>query len=398
MEREKRYRNGNGNGNGFGFGNYSNDFYCDIDQNRLDQQQPETNGHHNHNHPTTTSTPSPSSSSSSSSQPPLGYIEHIVTKFDTLAGVAIKYGVEVSDIKKMNGLVTDLQMFALKSIQIPLPGRHPPSPCLSNGSNTPGPNSTDRSPPKRMHRDLFDSFQSLKYMSPQRLVSPAMSSLQGYYGLKEKNRNSSDSIEMSVYRRGVPNYLEDELFTRVSDPPLSHHHRKSRSLVSGYLDDNGEIADTSISDTKEGESERWSCDKLIRRRQKSEADFSRTPEMMLEDNNIGSSGGFSASRGKHLALRPKAAGRTMATDETGGLNPIPVGLGDSILTEGFTGVRKSSSTPSLQDPDSNGSIRPPSKWSQKSDNQGFSTASLAKPIFDGLPKPITGRRSKAALD
>uniref|UniRef100_A0A803P0F8 Photosynthesis system II assembly factor Ycf48/Hcf136-like domain-containing protein n=2 Tax=Cannabis sativa TaxID=3483 RepID=A0A803P0F8_CANSA len=259
-------------------------------------------------------------------------------------------------------------------------------------------NSTDRSPPKRMHRDLFDSFQSLKYMSPQRLVSPAMSSLQGYYGLKEKNRNSSDSIEMSVYRRGVPNYLEDELFTRVSDPPLSHHHRKSRSLVSGYLDDNGEIADTSISDTKEGESERWSCDKLIRRRQKSEADFSRTPEMMLEDNNIGSSGGFSASRGKHLALRPKAAGRTMATDETGGLNPIPVGLGDSILTEGFTGVRKSSSTPSLQDPDSNGSIRPPSKWSQKSDNQGFSTASLAKPIFDGLPKPITGRRSKAALD
>ncbi|KAF4346707.1 hypothetical protein G4B88_027830 [Cannabis sativa] len=233
MEREKRYRNGNGNGNGFGFGNYSNDFYCDIDQNRLDQQQPETNGHHNHNHPTTTSTPSPSSSSSSSSQPPLGYIEHIVTKFDTLAGVAIKYGVEVSDIKKMNGLVTDLQMFALKSIQIPLPGRHPPSPCLSNGSNTPG---------------------------------------------------------------------------------------------------------------------------------------------------------------------PKAAGRTMATDETGGLNPIPVGLGDSILTEGFTGVRKSSSTPSLQDPDSNGSIRPPSKWSQKSDNQGFSTASLAKPIFDGLPKPITGRRSKAALD
>jgi len=37
----------------------------------------------------------------------------------------------------MNGLVTDLQMFALKSLQIPLPGRHPPSLFLSNGFDTP---------------------------------------------------------------------------------------------------------------------------------------------------------------------------------------------------------------------------------------------------------------------
>ncbi|PON77743.1 hypothetical protein PanWU01x14_024990 [Parasponia andersonii] len=91
----------------------------------------------------------------------------------------------------------------------------------------------------------------------------------------------------------------------------------------------------------------------------------------------------------------------MATDvETSGLNPIPVGLGDSLLTDGFSGVRKSSSTPSLQDPDTNGSvsIRSTSKWSLKPDIQGFSTAAIAKPMFDGLPKPITGRRSKAALD
>ncbi|KAJ6288895.1 hypothetical protein OIU76_024800 [Salix suchowensis] len=67
-----------------------------------------------------------------------GFIEHPVSKLDTLAGVAIKYGVEVADIKKMNGLVTDLQMFALKSLQIPLPGRHPPSSFLSNGFDTTG--------------------------------------------------------------------------------------------------------------------------------------------------------------------------------------------------------------------------------------------------------------------
>lgn len=38
----------------------------------------------------------------------------------------------------MNGLVTDLQMFALQSLHIPLPGRHPPSPCLSNGLDNQG--------------------------------------------------------------------------------------------------------------------------------------------------------------------------------------------------------------------------------------------------------------------
>ncbi|CAM8880770.1 unnamed protein product [Rhodiola kirilowii] len=62
----------------------------------------------------------------------VNYIEHHVSKIDTLAGVAIKYGVEVADIKKINSLVTDLQMFALKTLQILLPGRHPPSPCFSN--------------------------------------------------------------------------------------------------------------------------------------------------------------------------------------------------------------------------------------------------------------------------
>lgn len=44
---------------------------------------------------------------------------------------------QVADIKKVNGLVTDLQMFALPLLRIPLPGRHPPSPSLSNGSTSP---------------------------------------------------------------------------------------------------------------------------------------------------------------------------------------------------------------------------------------------------------------------
>jgi hypothetical protein len=36
--------------------------------------------------------------------------------------------IQVADVKRMNGLATDLQMFALQTLRIPLPGRHPPSP------------------------------------------------------------------------------------------------------------------------------------------------------------------------------------------------------------------------------------------------------------------------------
>ncbi|KAJ6353510.1 hypothetical protein OIU76_002513 [Salix suchowensis] len=88
--------------------------------------------------PPSTTTATTMLSASNSSNSGVGFIEHPVSKLDTLAGVAIKYGVEVADIKKMNSLVTDLQMFALKSLQIPLPGRHPPSSFLPNGSDVPG--------------------------------------------------------------------------------------------------------------------------------------------------------------------------------------------------------------------------------------------------------------------
>ncbi|KAL6295398.1 hypothetical protein ACE6H2_003540 [Prunus campanulata] len=330
-----------------------------------------------------------------------GYIEHVVSKFDTLAGVAIKYGVEVADIKKMNGLVTDRQMFALRFLQIPLPGRHPPSPCLSNGSNTQCQTSSDQTPPRHTQGDMFESFRSLR-VTPQRKASPAMDSLQSYYGLKPRNQNSiTEGFEMAVYKNGGGHYLENGHFlggSPASDKPFGQR-RKSRSLVK--LDENGELSDSMpVTETREGDSDQFG-EKLIRRRQKSEADFSRTPEMLLGDNSGGGTAGFSAFTGQCLALRPKAANRTaLGTDvEAGGMNPIPVGLGDSFITDGLSGVRKSSSTSNLQDHDSSSSafIWSTSKWSLKPDLQAFSTAAIRKPIFDGLPKPITGRR-KAALD
>lgn len=328
------------------------------------------------------------------------YIQHPVSKFDTLAGVAIRYGVEVADIKRINGLVSDLQMFALKTLHIPLPGRHPPSPVLSNGQDTQGPSCSEQTSSSRRHSDLFDSFQSLKLKcSPQSKVSPAMSSLQGYYGLKQPDqKHASEGFEMAVYRKGGSHYLEDGPFVKsspLSNPPLSLQ-RKSKSVANGFMSENGVPANhPSTQDNRDNGSDRW-FEKLVRRRQKSETDFTRTPEMLLKEDNS-NSGWFSAVGSKGLALRPKSANRALsgADAEASSISPIPIGLGDSFLNDSASIVRKSSSTSNLQDSDS-GTLS--SLWNLKPDFQAISTAAITKPIFDGLPKPITGRRNKTALD
>jgi LysM repeat protein len=82
---------------------------------------------------------SPSSSiddaTSTSGSSTIGYMEHTVSKLDTLAGVAIKYGVEVADIKRLNALTTDFQMYALKTLRIPLQGKHSPSAAAHKNSS-----------------------------------------------------------------------------------------------------------------------------------------------------------------------------------------------------------------------------------------------------------------------
>ncbi|GFQ02207.1 lysm and putative peptidoglycan-binding domain-containing protein 2 [Phtheirospermum japonicum] len=289
----------------------------------------------------------------------VNHILHTVTKFDTLAGVAIKYGVEVADIKRLNGLVTDRQMFALKTLKIPLPGRHPPSPSLCNNhdhSSQRPISSSEKAPSNRRHSpsDLFDSFQSLKLKSSsEHQVSPAMRNLRGYYGLirqtqtdDNNQKSTSEGFEMSVYHHH----------------PLSHH-RKSKSVANGLTSASGGngLLDPLISQESENNtssSDKWTIAKLLRRRQKSEADFT----------------------GK---VRP---------NKSGGPNPGPIESGDDSLG----GVRKSSSTSStssLQDDDSsdnNGSIwSTTSKWSLKPDFQALSSAAII---------PNIARRNKAALD
>ncbi|KAG2243314.1 hypothetical protein Bca52824_094841 [Brassica carinata] len=198
-----------------------------------------------------------------------GYIEHRVSKFDTLAGIAIKYGVEVADVKKMNGLVADLQMFALKSLQIPLPGRHPPSPCLSNAASLnhgEGCSCRELEPPNHSDGDVFDSFHSLRLKSSEKKVSPAMSSLQGYYGLKPANRTVSvgGCLEMGNYKTEENNGDDSHQYLRPfpsTNTPLNHH-RKSRSLVNALLE---EVINQSPDNNNTHQEQ--SSDKFRRRRQ-----------------------------------------------------------------------------------------------------------------------------------
>lgn len=213
-----------------------------------------------------------------------------------------------------------------------------------------------------------------------------MNSLQGYYGLKM----ISNSSENGSSSRKSP------------DRPMSRH-RKSKSLVNVILDEIMEKSnDAPAAKTWELSSDKWN-DKLVQRRQKSEADFTRIPELLLREDNSSSSG-HPSRKGKGLALRQKPASRTASTidSELSGLNALPISMVDAFKTDNSSCVRKSSSTSCLQDQDNSGSpsssIWPSSIWNLKPDLQALSSAAIGKPIFDGLPKPLTGRKNKAALD
>ncbi|KAJ9553953.1 hypothetical protein OSB04_017998 [Centaurea solstitialis] len=338
----------------------------------------------------------------------LGYIEHTVTRFDTLAGVAIKYGVEVADIKKMNGLTTDLQMFARKSLQIPLPGRHPPSPIMSNGSDPQGPKNAELISLNRRHSDFYDSIKSLKLSSSTpRNVSPSMDALRNYYGLKPKNQNGiGERSRMDGHQKGGPFSSEygPKPSSQSSCPPHGLH-RKCRSLAH-ELSETNINGDLLAANGKQPEPDSW-YDTLIRRR-RSEFDLkNHTPEMMLKPaDTSNNSSAFSAAAGKGLALRPKAANRT-SDAEVAQTAAIPVKLGESVVIESNGGVKKSSSTPSFYDVYSSNnssnctttssSIWPTSMLNLTADLQA-STAAITRPIFDGLPKPMSGRKNKAAID
>ncbi|KAL3651209.1 hypothetical protein CASFOL_004211 [Castilleja foliolosa] len=303
----------------------------------------------------------------------VNHILHTVSKLDTLAGVAIKYGVEVADIKRLNGLVTDRQMFALKTLKIPLPGRHPPSPSLCHDNRTsqrPSSSSSSNSEQALSNRrhsssDLFDSFQTLKLKSSsEHHVSPAIRTLRGYYNLRQTQTDDNN-------QKSTPEGFEKSMY---HEHPLSPH-RKSKSVANSLTsvanDGNGLLYPllSQESENNTSSSDKWTIAKLLRRRPKSEADFTSSS----------SSSGIFGITSKYLAPRPS---------KPGGLNPIPIDSCDDSYKSSST-----SSMSSLQDDDSsdnNGSIwSTTSKWSLKPDFQALSSAAII---------PTIARRNKAALD
>lgn len=267
-------------------------------------------------------------------------------------------------------------------------------------------NSTQETPARLGLSSMLGSLQSLRVNPPQKKVSPAMNTLQKYYGLKSPNlKGAAEGTEMAVYKTGSSDYFDDRLLPKASpiSDPSSNLHQNSRNSIDGFLPQNGAVAEYGLlAEPGDGEAEK-SDEKSVRRRQKAEVDTGAgTPERLLKGENSGESSGFSVSTGKGLAMRPKSASRTtLLTDsESGWLSAIPLGFGDPIIADGLAAVRKSSSASSLKDQETNNSASawPTSKWSLKPDLQALSTASITRPIFDGLPNPISGRRNKAALD
>ncbi|KAK3125975.1 hypothetical protein QOZ80_7BG0612210 [Eleusine coracana subsp. coracana] len=316
---------------------------------------------------------SPSQSSSPSASSPAAamsscgqYMLHRVVKLDTLAGVAIKYGVEVADIKRLNGLSTDLQMFAHKTLRIPLSGRHPPSSCQQNCSYV---DDHRECTPRRIHEDILDSV--LK--TPNHGVSPAMSLLQGYYGLAPPpKRDHGEGTEMAVCRKSKSVCLDVEPWLESpSSDPFPLQNRKTRSLTIGFLA-NGETDEN-------GDSER-----LIRWGQKTDGEL-----LPREENG----GNFLASAGNGLALRPKSSNRPDMNKSQQNL----LAMAEPSFGNGLQTVKKSSSTQEFQEPviNTSSSIWSASKWGIKPDSFALP---LPIPCFDSISKPIAAWKNKAARD
>ncbi|PWZ18928.1 LysM and putative peptidoglycan-binding domain-containing protein 1 [Zea mays] len=267
-------------------------------------------------------------------------LEHEVTRMDTLAGIAIKYGVEISDIKRANSLVTDSQMFAHKSLLIPLPGMPMPSlnACGQRTIRTCAPN----------HRQKRDAPKSR-----QQGASSTMNTLQRYYGLTppQKGGNTMDSsTELSVYHKGggCQSNLNETLLNPSAAPGTDSSWNFEAPGFSATEGDGG--------------APKPEQDGSMRRRQKVEAE--------------------SNAQGDFLVKAIKSLLISSVRLDTYAGSP------GSSQKSGFRSVtvRKSPSAPSFADADNGVSMWSSSKWT-------FSHDSFTRPLLDGLPKPASARRT-----
>ncbi|KAH7277283.1 hypothetical protein KP509_39G043900 [Ceratopteris richardii] len=296
------------------------------------------------------------------------FIEHQVSNLDTLAGLAIKYGVEVADIKRANGLATDLHMFGRRTLKIPLYGRvvgyiPPKSPQWRETSRPLEVNSKSSA----LSPNVFGSNERGK-----KPVSSAMNMLRGYYGLSSPTQNScsKEDRELLSYQSENEDCSEDEPWS-----PMTPHSNSRNGSVSGF--GVGSIEKVS--------------EQLVRRRSKadgtnplvngSEVDIKKETDYVEElvQSSHGLSNGIES-------LGVKVIGCAKAID--GAL------ISAKIKDEPLSRVKKSMSTSNLHDQGNVHSSIFIEKNGIKTDIKSGNFIP-SRSLFEGLSKPAIPRYKKA---
>lgn len=213
--------------------------------------------------------------------------------------------------------------------------------------------------------------------SAQKGASPAMSTLQRYYGLTSEKGNTTDcSTEMSVYRKGsFQSSLSETLLSSSAAPGTAPGTDRSWEYEEPFSSANRTIGNESNGVPKPKQ------DASMRRRQKVEA----------ESNATDTQDDFLADPIKAIkSLLPRPISSIRLNMNTG--SPDSIQKSNLSFLNGFKSVRKSPSAPNFADAENGISMWSSSKWT-------FNHESFTRPLLDGLPKPASAaRRMKAALD
>lgn len=323
------------------------------------------------------------------------YIEHRVSKLDTLAGVAIKYGVEVADVKRANGLGTDLHMFGHQTLRIPVRGRHA------------APRNSERQEASRLQRNFAPSPIVLAgpTQNPEssyrekKTLSSAMNLLRGYYGLSSPAQQSSctaEGMELTSCRSEGDDYSEDEPMSPLTPPSTLKSHtsvlsngKASANASTGKVMSrlSNEYTPESVSVFGVGDVDK-SSEPSVRRRSKVDGMGPLTsPEMEIKQDTADP---------PDKALQ-NSIGTDIIGSRTAGFLKVFDGGGKS-KDEPISKVIKSMSTSNLQDQTSlqanSSGVKYSSKLDAKSANQ---IQPISRSLFEGLSKPAIPRY-KEALD
>uniref|UniRef100_A0A0A9FVS6 Uncharacterized protein n=1 Tax=Arundo donax TaxID=35708 RepID=A0A0A9FVS6_ARUDO len=180
------------------------------------------------------------------------------------------------------------------------------------------------------------------------------------------------STEMSVYRKGSFQSIGSEALLNSSE-----RRWDCEDPVNGFSATNGAAG------TKSAGANKPKQDGSMRRRQKVEADG-------LSSNTTDSQDDFLADPIKVIkSLLPRPISSIRLNMDTS--SPDSTQKSNMSFLNGFKSVQKSPSAPNFADAENGVSMWSSSTWT-------FNHECFTRPLLDGLPKPVSGWRTKTALD